>query len=124
MLLFPFYMLAKDVPKAYSKGLEKIMTYDELKQALAVFDIQERATLHEITRRHRNLVKLHHPDSGGVKDLEPIRRINEAYALIRSYIEGYTFSFAEEDFYSQNPEELLRRRFMDDPLWGGNARCR
>jgi hypothetical protein len=117
-------MLAKGLTNGYSKGLEKLMTYEELKQALAVFDIQERATLHEIARRHRNLVKLHHPDRGGVNDLEPIRRINEAYALIRSYIEGYSFSFTEEEFYSQNPEELMRRRFMDDPLWGGSARCR
>ena len=28
------------------------------------------------------------------------------------------FSFTEEEFYEQNPEEQLRRQFMDDPLWG------
>lgn len=100
------------------------MTYDELKKALAVFDIKDRATMREITRRHRNLVKLHHPDLCAVNDPAHIRRINEAYALIRSYVEGYSFSFAEEEFYLQSPEERLRRQFMDDPLWGGNPRCR
>jgi hypothetical protein len=30
----------------------------------------------------------------------------------------YRFSFAEEEFLEQNPDERLRQQFMDTPLWG------
>jgi hypothetical protein len=30
----------------------------------------------------------------------------------------YHFSFAEDEFYEQNQEELIWMQFADDPLWG------
>lgn len=94
------------------------MTYAVLKEALQVLGLGERATLGEIKARHRELVKLHHPDTGNQDKPEAIRKVNAAYRLIIDYIAGYRFSFAEDEFYEQNPEERLRRQFMDDPLWG------
>jgi DnaJ-class molecular chaperone len=113
------------------------MRYQELKLALAVFELGERATLAEIKERHRELVKLHHPDAGivgrpdhpgaGNADLsdagnaehpDQIRKVNAAYQVLLEYASRDSFSFAEEEFYEQNPEEQLRRQFMDDPLWG------
>ncbi|HCC55132.1 MAG TPA: molecular chaperone DnaJ, partial [Desulfobulbaceae bacterium] len=49
---------------------------------------------------------------------EQIRQINEAYALILDYLESYRFSFCEEEFYRQNPDQQLHRQFGNDPLWG------
>ena len=94
------------------------MTYADLQQALAVFGLDGRATLREIKARHRAIVKECHPDLGG-QDPEKIRLVNAAYRTILSYVENYRFSFAEEEFYEQNPEERLRRQFFGDPLWGG-----
>jgi DnaJ-class molecular chaperone len=94
------------------------MTYKELKMALQVFDLGERATLREIKSRHRQLVKRHHPDAGNADDPEQIRRVNASYRILLDYVTQYQFSFAEEEFYEQNPEERLRRQFMDDQLWG------
>lgn len=94
------------------------MTYEELQAALSVFGLGERATIKEIKARHRELVKRYHPDAGGEHDPEQIRKVNAAYRVLRDYVESYRFSFTEKEFYEQNPEERIRRQFMDDPLWG------
>lgn len=94
------------------------MTYAELQESLRVLGLGERSTLGEIKTRHRQLVKRHHPDSGNAGDPEMIRKVNAAYRIVLDYVSEYRFSFAEEEFYEQNPEERIRRQFADDPLWG------
>jgi len=94
------------------------MTYADLQEALRVLGLGERATLKEIKTRHRALVKLHHPDTGNADDPKIIRDVNAAYRVLLDYVAAYRFSFAEEEFYEQNPEERLRLQFADDPLWG------
>lgn len=94
------------------------MTYHDLRQALEIFGLSERATLKRIKGRHRELVKRYHPDSGDGADPERIRLINAAYKVLLEYCENYVFSFCEAEFYEQNPEERLRMQFSDDPLWG------
>ena len=54
------------------------MTYQELEAALETFDITERATLEQIKQRHRELVKMHHPDQSDTADPALIRKINDA----------------------------------------------
>lgn len=94
------------------------MTYEELQEALLVLGLRNRSTLGEIKTRHRELVKRYHPDTGNLEDPETIRKVNSAYQLLLDYVTEYKFSFAEEEFYEQNPDERLRRQFMDVPLWG------
>lgn len=94
------------------------MTYADLQEALRVLGLGERATLMEIKARHRELVKRHHPDLGNLDDPEVIRKVNAANKVVQDYIAEYRFSFIEEEFYEQNPEERLRQQFMTDPLWG------
>lgn len=95
------------------------MTYTDLQEARQILGLGERAALAEIKARHRALVKRHHPDAGNAGDPEAIRRINAAYRLLMGYVNGYRFSFAESEFYEQNPEARLRMQFADDPVWGG-----
>lgn len=94
------------------------MTYEELQEALRVLGLGERSTLGDIKARHRELVKRHHPDAGNCEDQASIRLINAAYRVVLEYLAEYRFSFSAAEFYEQNPEERLRRQFMDDPLWG------
>lgn len=94
------------------------MTFETLQKALAIFNLSDRVTFREIKSRHRELVKLHHPDQGGGCDPERIRLVNAAYEVLLAYAENYRLSFSEEEFYEQNPEERLRRQFETDPLWG------
>jgi len=93
------------------------MTFADLQGACALFGLGERATLAEIKDRHRELVKRCHPDRGDGGDQEGIRQVNAAYRVLHDYVSAYRFSFVEEEFYEQNPEERLRRQFMSDPLW-------
>lgn len=94
------------------------MTYAELRESLLVFGLGERATLREIRKRHRELVRMYHPDVGNDDEPEQIRRVNAAYRVLREYVEAYRYSFSEEEFYEQSPEERIRSQFMTDPLWG------
>jgi curved DNA-binding protein CbpA len=93
------------------------MTREELQAALTIFALGERATMKEIKARHRELVKQYHPDAGAA-DPERIREVNAAYQVLLAYLESYLFSFNEEEFYRQNPEQRLQRQFGSDPLWG------
>ena len=95
------------------------MTFADLQCAVAVFGLSGRVTLSEIKSRHRQLVKRHHPDRGGEEAPERIREINAAYGILLAYCEIYRFSFNDEEFCLQNPDELLRRQFAHDPIWGG-----
>lgn len=94
------------------------MTYSDLQEALRVLRLGERATLKEIKTRHRELVKRHHPDTGATGDPDTIRQVNAAYKILLDYISGYRFSFAENEFYEQNPDARIWMQFADDPLWG------
>lgn len=94
------------------------MGYDELKAALRVFGLGERASLKEIKARYRELARRHHPDGGNGGDREEIYRVIEANRVIMEYVESYRFCFSEPEYLEQDPEERLRRRFMADPLWG------
>jgi len=94
------------------------VTYADLKTALQLFGLGERASLREIKARHRALVKRHHPDTGKESDPETIRQVNAAYGVLLDYVREYRFSFDEKEFYEQNPEERLWRQFKTDPLWG------
>ena len=89
------------------------MTYADLQDALLVLGFGERATLREIKARHRELVKRHHPDVGDTTEPEVIRQIIAAYRVILDYVAEYRFSFAEDEFYEQNPEERFRQQFSD-----------
>lgn len=96
------------------------MSYADLQEAIRVLGLGERASLGEIKTRHRELVKRHHPDTGNAEDSATIREVNAAYRFILDYVNAYRFSFGEDEFYEQNPEERIRHQFADDPLWGKN----
>lgn len=95
------------------------MTYAELQESVAILGLGERCSLKGIKSRYHELVKRCHPDAGNNDAEVDIRRINEAYRNLMDYVGDYRFSFAEEEFYEQNPDERLRNQFMTDPLWGG-----
>ncbi len=99
------------------------MTYAELKEALYLFGFHENdlLTIKRIKQRHRNLVRKAHPDLHQQADPTRIRQLNEAARIIMEYVNSYRFSFTEEEFYRQIPEEHLRHQFSWDPIWAGVA---
>jgi DnaJ-class molecular chaperone len=97
------------------------VNFKDIRTALEIFGLGERATLKQIKSRHRSLAKSHHPDHGGQTNPEQIQQVNAAYELLSRYCENYSFSFSEEEFLEQYPEERLKRQFGWDPLWGGSS---
>ena len=96
------------------------MRYTDLKEALHLFGLHENdlLTIRRIKERHRAMVKQHHPDHGA-SDPDMIRRLNAGHKMLMDYIQTYSFSFSEDEFYRQNPEEHIRRQFSWDPVWSG-----
>ena len=95
------------------------MIYQQLREAMKVFGLGERATLAQIKARYRELVKAHHPDQGCKTAPETIRMVNKAYAILMRYCTSYSYCFSEEEFLTQTPAERIRRQFGWDPVWGG-----
>jgi hypothetical protein len=93
------------------------MTYEKLRAAIRTFGLGERATLDEIKTRYRELVKRHHPDGGIREDAEAIYHVIEANRVILEYVGSYRYCFSEKEYLEQDPEERLRRQFVEDPLW-------
>ncbi len=83
--------------------------YDRIHEALEVLGLPSHVNLKEITDRYRYLASGKHPDAGGSE--EEMARINEAYRLLKSYIENYRFSFSEEEIAKQFPQEAHAKRF-------------
>lgn len=96
------------------------MTHAELKNALAVFGFSERdqLSLEQIKRRHRDLSRSNHPDLDG--EVHAMQQINTAAATLFAYLKSYRYSFSEEEFYRQTPDERLRMQFANDPVWGAS----
>lgn len=95
------------------------MTYSELNNALVTFGFsgQDLLTMTQIKRRQRELSRNNHPDLVSGADPLTMPKINAAAAVITEYLRSYRFSFSEEKFYRQNPDEFLRKQFASDP-WG------
>ena len=85
------------------------MIVQEIHAALAVFDLPVLISLKELRKRYRELAKKHHPDTHNAA--ETMHRINEAYALLKDYMENYKFTFQEEEILKQFPEESHASRF-------------
>jgi hypothetical protein len=94
------------------------MTHAELKAALTVFGFSEhdQLTMAQIKRRQRELSRKHHPDLRG--EAEQMQHLNNAAEILMPYLQSYRFSFSEDEFYRQNPDERLRMQFAHDPVWG------
>lgn len=93
------------------------MSCERLRWAVEIFGLIDGVSLKEIKKRHRELAKRYHPDSGN-GNAELMKEINEAYKILLGYCESYRYSFSEEEYYRQHPDEFIRKRFMSDPIWG------
>ncbi len=61
----------------------------------------------EITKKYKQKAKKIHSDLGGSN--EEMQKINEAYEIIKSYVQNYKFSFTEEEVSRQFPEEFIKK---------------
>jgi len=83
--------------------------YTKIHEALDTLGLPTHVSLKDITARYRYLASGKHPDVGG--DSEEMARINEAYRLLKTYVENYRFSFSEEEVFKQFPQDAHAKRF-------------
>jgi len=96
---------------------------EDIRRAKKILGLGESATLKEIKKAYRNLVKKYHPDVELEKDIKvekegKIREINWAYGVIMKYIEDYRYPFTPKEIKKQMGEETLWNNYAKDWMWG------
>ncbi len=94
--------------------------FEQIDKARKTLNLGETATLREIKKAYRELVKKYHPDKYEDKKKkkceERMKEINKAYKLIMEYCESYRYSFTKkeiEDLYTK-----YMKGFHEDWMWG------
>ncbi len=81
----------------------------EFEKALLFMDLAPFVTFGEIKKRYRELSKKYHPDFGGDKD--KMDKLNNAYNLLKEYIENYRFTFGKDEIQKQHMGSDYANRF-------------
>ena len=96
--------------------------FNRINEARKILKLPESATMEEIKRNYRRLLKNWHPDlRPEEKEIrhKMTKRINSAYRILMDYCQHYQFSFKENEVNKYiSPEEWWLKRFGHDPAWG------
>jgi DnaJ-class molecular chaperone len=84
-------------------------SFELLNGALATLKLPVLISHKELKQRYKALANTHHPDFGG--DEKKMAEINDAYKLLKSYMDNFKFSFSKEEIYKQFPQEDYVSRF-------------
>ncbi len=83
--------------------------YKVIHHALETLGLPTHVTWRDIVARYRYLAGEAHPDAGG--DTAKMAEINEAYELLKKYVENYRFTFSEEEIARQFPHEAHAKQY-------------
>ncbi len=96
--------------------------FEEITHARKILGVAESATLKQIQKNYRDLVKKWHPDRCREKKeicREKTSLILQAYKTIRDYCNNYRFTFSREEIEKYMPdEEVWIKKYGSDPIWG------
>lgn len=67
------------------------------------------STRKELKEYYHRLASLSHPDKGG--DTQKMSEINQAYEILKNYMEDFKFTFSDEEIAKQFPQELHVNKF-------------
>lgn len=85
---------------------------ESIQKAVERLELPRCASVRQIQKRYRELVKAHHPDrQKGAHDPE-MAAINEAYALLMNYCRNYKIPF-DEDQSKEEPSDWWKQQFGD-----------
>jgi len=94
-------------------------------EASKVLGLGEYASIDDIKKKYRELMKRWHPDSCKddiAKCKERAAEIAHAYEVVMVYCEHYRYSFNEKDITDNLPmgaklREKWEKQFGNDPMW-------
>ncbi|WP_331775686.1 J domain-containing protein [Sulfurospirillum sp. 1612] len=84
-------------------------TFELIQDALDVMDLPPFIDMGELKTRYKELARINHPDAGG--DEEKMIQINQAYNILKEYMENFKFSFTQEEINKQFPQEQYASQF-------------
>ena len=98
-----------------------MIRYTEIDEARKFLELCESATMEEIKKSHRRLIKKWHPDvSKEKKDLcgKMTKQIHDAYNLLIEYCSHYNLSFSKKEVEQYAwADDWWFKRFGSDPVW-------
>lgn len=83
--------------------------FEQITWARHVLGIPPLMSWREIKQRYRTLSMTHHPDQQGQN--ETMVAINEAYEILKHYVEEYRFSFTDDEIAKQYPHDAHQKQF-------------
>jgi len=83
--------------------------FDEIVSSLEILELPTLIQKDDIKKQYHFLAKKNHPDTGG--DPEMMEQLNHAYKILMKYIEGFRYSFDEEEISKQFPGADYVNRF-------------
>jgi len=99
----------------------RVKKYEEVAEARRLLELPERATMTEIQKKYRHLIKKWHPDTCDAtkeKCTEMTAKIVAAHKIIMDYCKHYRFSFSKKEVRQYlSEEEWWFERFGNDPVW-------
>lgn len=97
------------------KGVSVMANFEEIDKARRLLGLAEFASLKEIKQAYRKKAFLYHPDKSRSQDAEAeevMKRLNQAYKLLRDYVTQYKYSFTEEDVRRAYPDDDYLKRYV------------
>ena len=88
----------------------KNIEYRDILEAMDILGLPNMITRDDLKQRYRELAKRYHPDrvDGNSKEMD---RIIRAYELLLEYIDGFKFSFDEDEFKKRYPHYHHNQKF-------------
>ncbi len=90
--------------------MESRSEVEKIQEALKTLNLSSLVSLNDIKKRYRELSKKFHPDLNS-QNSQKFREINEAYKILKDYIENYRFTFSKEEIIKQFPREYHASKF-------------
>lgn len=85
------------------------MKSKDIENARNLLDVPVFISLKELKNHYRRLAKANHPDKNG--NIDKMNKINQAYEVLKKYMENYRFTFSQEEILKQFPQEEHALRF-------------
>ena len=84
-------------------------SYTVINDALETMELPVLISIKELKQKYKLLASVYHPDFGG--DSEKMAKINDAYNLLKNYMDNFKFSFTQEEIYKQFPQDDYVSKF-------------